>query len=253
MADRTFHPVRSLTRELITLEGKFTTSGAGAVGTISGKGFTVTKPGAAGLYRVTLEDIYNALHDAQATVLKSAVLDARVQAQVVDVAAGGNKRVDLQVYKGVDDRQIEFKKAAADGAAGTTTAENMLGRMPFAGVVSSVHYCPDAALVADNANYATLIVWKRNAAGGAQVKVAEVTTQIAGGSGNWVQFAPVNVPIVAGAVVADDGILFQITKTGTGVVVPAGTLAIRYSDLRGLDLISGEVHFKLGLVNTDSP
>lgn len=252
MANRTFQHPRCITRELIYIEGKFTTDGSGAVGTTTGKGFSVTKPAGSGIYRITLEDVYNAIHSVRPAILKSAVHDARVQGQVTDVATT-NKKVDLQVYEGVDDRQLPYKKDSADGAANTATAEHMIGRTPNAATVESVHYCPDAALTAHDTDYATLTLWKRASGGGSQVKVAEQTTKITGGSGNWTQYAPVNIPVVAGALVAGDGLLFQIAKAGAGVVVPAGTLIVKYTDIRGLDLISGEVHFSLALVNTDTP
>lgn len=114
-------------------------------------------------------------------------------------------------------------KSAVDGAAGTATAETPIGQMGGATPLVAIRYVPGAALVADNANYATILIQKRTGAG-APSTVATVTTQIAGGSGNWTAFVPVNIPISAGAILAGDVVTISITKTGTGVVVPLGTL-----------------------------
>ena len=113
-------------------------------------------------------------------------------------------------------------KSAADGAAGTATAETVIGQCGAATPLTAVRFVPAAALTADNANYATILIQKRTGAG-APSTVATVTTQITG-SGNWTAFVPVNIPISAGLVLAGDVLTFTISKTGTGVVVLAGTL-----------------------------
>jgi len=119
---------------------------------------------------------------------------------------------------------LGLTKTAADGSAGAATAETVVGAVGAACVIGSVKFTPAAALTADNANYATILVQKRTA-GGAPVTIATVTTQITG-SGNWAQWSPVAIPVVAGAVAAGDAVTYSITKTGTGVVVPAGVLAL---------------------------
>lgn len=62
MANRTYHPVQSLDREIKLLYG-FTLFGAsGAVGTQDNLGFTVAKVAATtGRYTITLSDKYNSL------------------------------------------------------------------------------------------------------------------------------------------------------------------------------------------------
>jgi len=120
-----------------------------------------------------------------------------------------------------------WQKAAADASAATATAETPVGRVGAAVTLGTIYYVPLAALTADNSNYATITVSKRTGAGGA-VTVASVTTQITG-SGNWTAFVPVAIPISAGSLAAGDVLTVAITKTGSGVVVPAGVLEIYQS------------------------
>jgi hypothetical protein len=141
-----------------------------------------------------------------------------------------------KLLKELAHQEREFTKAAVDAAASTATAET-----PFAWFstyiksVRAVRYIPAAALTASNTDYATLIIRSRNAAGTLVSIVAQVTTQITG-SGNWAQRVPVVIPLHDGtnAIIVDGAKLdipvggfltFEITKTGSGVAVPAGVLS----------------------------
>lgn len=123
----------------------------------------------------------------------------------------------------------KYSKLAADGAAGTATAESPFTRaVTYDRRVKSIVYAPGAALTANNANYATLRVRKRTAAGADGGIIASLTTQITG-TGDWVAFVvkaltldtslDSNLDLLAGELLT-----FEITKTGTGVVVPLGML-----------------------------
>jgi hypothetical protein len=114
-----------------------------------------------------------------------------------------------------------YQKAAADGAAGTPTAETPIASVQNPGVAVFGQFVPNAALTGDPSNNATLSILKRTA-GGAPVTVATLTT-----TASWAQWVPQTIPAVGGAassLAAGDAISLTITKNGTGVVVPAGCL-----------------------------
>lgn len=123
-----------------------------------------------------------------------------------------------------------WSKDTDDGAAGTTTAERSIGiRFPYAVTILSAYYIPNANLTADDVNFATLKVWKRDSAGGTQTAIASASTTT-GGTGNWTAFAPETLGTISNAsVAAGASLTFEITKTAGGVVVPAGQLVIEYS------------------------
>ena len=132
--------------------------------------------------------------------------------------------------------EFPFNKAADDGAAATATAETVLVTVPRRAKLVSVIYVPSTAtnLVASDTNYASIIMQSRDGAGGVAKVLGTTTTKTAGsgGTGNWTQwlsvngvvtpFDPTNFVIPAGG-----SLTFQITKAGTGVVVPAGSLTAR--------------------------
>jgi hypothetical protein len=122
-----------------------------------------------------------------------------------------------------------WDKSAADGAAATATAEHTFMRAAGPITIAAVRYVPDAALTADNTNFAAITVTKRNADGTGNVTVATRTTAITD-SGNWLQWVAVNLPLtVANINLAAGQILtVKITKSGAGVVVPAGSLQLDY-------------------------
>ena len=110
-----------------------------------------------------------------------------------------------------------WQKAAADGAAGTATAESVIPRLKRQERIVSIEYVPAAALTANDTNYATITIRKRDGAGGAAVTVASVTTKITGGSGDWTAFQAVSLGTIANAdLLVGDLLTIEITKPGTG-------------------------------------
>lgn len=123
-----------------------------------------------------------------------------------------------------------YRKDAADALAADLTAERCIGlRATTSQVVNKAYWCPDAALTADNTNYATIKLWKRDANGATQVLVASGTTQITG-MNSFTAFKPVALTLsaVSGAttLAAGSTLTFEVTKTGTGVVLGAGALYV---------------------------
>lgn len=119
------------------------------------------------------------------------------------------------------------QKVAVDGAAGTATAytAGFNIRMKNAGRILGAYVAPIGALTADASNNTTINAISADGAGGAAVVMATLVTDLAGG--NWVAGVTKTMTVtstdanrrwIAGAVIG-----FNITKAGTGVVVPAGT------------------------------
>lgn len=123
----------------------------------------------------------------------------------------------------------KYPKTVADAAAADETDET-----PFhvndTGVtraVTAVNFQPGAALTADNSDFGTLSVYRRDADGTNQTLVAEISTEITG-SGNWTAF--VAVPLTLSVTLANtllapgQQLTFEITKDGNGVTIPVGAL-----------------------------
>lgn len=124
----------------------------------------------------------------------------------------------------------EYVKVAADAAASTVTAETAFHKAgSFARKIAKIEFVPSAALTANDTNFATLIVGKRSAAGGARTTLKQVTTAIAGGTGNWTAFVAVDFGVLTvSSLAAGDSITLEITKAAAGVAVPAGVLKVTY-------------------------
>lgn len=126
---------------------------------------------------------------------------------------------------------FEHLKTAADGSASTATSEVPLGMARRASKVVAAYYIPASTLTADDTNHATLTISKRAADGGSKTTVASVSTTTTG-SGNFVAWVPVPLTVVAAdaSVTALSQLSFEITKPGSGVVVPIGKLVVYLSD-----------------------
>lgn len=123
--------------------------------------------------------------------------------------------------------RLPWVKRDADADASTASVEAPIGNVLVTGDVMAVVLTPRGTLVSDNANYATLSVYRRTS-GGARVLVAAATTQGAG-TGSWSPGVALSVPIVASSVLEDDQLTVSITKAGAGVVVPAFDLYVASS------------------------
>lgn len=122
-----------------------------------------------------------------------------------------------------------IKKPAVDGAAADATAETVIPRSEFAGTVVGVSLKAESGTLAAAATHtATVNVFKRAAAGGTQVLVASIVTNVAGG--NWTQFVKkaLTLSVVAGAttLLVGDSLTYSITKQGDGAVTPSFTLQV---------------------------
>jgi hypothetical protein len=101
MADRTFPgTVKSMDRAPVQLFGVVTFGGSGAVASVDGHGFTVTKPSGTGLYRITLEDKYaGGLLGVSLTLFNGGTAaDSKLQLHAEYSASA--KTIDFQVVTG---------------------------------------------------------------------------------------------------------------------------------------------------------
>lgn len=117
---------------------------------------------------------------------------------------------------------------AGDALAADALAETIIPR-PFAqhGLVTGVRFVPTDALTADNADNAVITVSKRDGAGGVAVTLATITTDVA--SGDWTAFTPKALTLAAAAnlvIRETDVITVTVTKGGSGVVLPSGSIEV---------------------------
>lgn len=130
------------------------------------------------------------------------------------------------------DLWVDFDKTAADGAAGTTTADTFIWTNPydFNLVVADARVIAlGAGLTADPANFATLTLKTDNGAGGATAIALTATTTVAdlgtltsNVSKRFTVKTGANIILAPGA-----NLWFNIAKSGTGVVVPISSYFIR--------------------------
>lgn len=243
-------PVRSKVREAEILAGRFATAADGTVSAVSdGRGFTAARQTDPGVYRVTLADSAAGFMGASAQVIPGTG-QSNLRARVSSFDAA-NRRFDIQVLDGND--YIHEVVKAADGAAGTTTAETLVGLNPLIGRVTAARILPAANVTADATNNATVTLSKRDAAGGTKTTVATLITNVAGG--NWTAWVPkdmalsgtsANLDVVAGSVLT-----FEVAKGGTGVQLPALILAVDVDYSTPTNLVSGTIHFMISFRKSD--
>jgi hypothetical protein len=130
-------------------------------------------------------------------------------------------------------RSTYFTKAAADGMASTTTSEVFTGNVTVRKAKLKGIYLnlTGAGLTADNTNFATITVSKRDSAGANKTTLGTLTTTITS-SGNLAQGGA--KPFVLTAANVDLPALttftFEIAKSGSGVVVPAGVFTVDFEE-----------------------
>ena len=122
-----------------------------------------------------------------------------------------------------------WENKADDALAADDTLERPFFVAPSGGniTVGSVWFSPSAALTANNTNYATVTVSRRDGAGGGATVIASTDTRVA--AGDLVAF--VNRALALGATALTPGqiLTIKIIKTAAGVVFPSGTLTVNYT------------------------
>jgi hypothetical protein len=118
MADRSFYPPKgSMSRNLVTLTGKFVTTTGGTIGSSDCDGFSIAKTGSeAGRYTVTLGDKYSKLRGVVANV-KGAADAAYTTAKGLNLmlrndAVATSKTFDIQFVRTDTAADAELEDAA---------------------------------------------------------------------------------------------------------------------------------------------
>lgn len=142
--------------------------------------------------------------------------------------AGQSAPVTHQAF----DFTVPFFKAAADGAAGTLTADTIIWTNPYdfnVVVVAGRLVGQGAGIVADAANIATINIKTDNGAGGATA-IALAWSSLTTDGGTLVSNVPKPFTVWTGAnavLVPGANLFFNIAKPGTGVIVPVSAYQIR--------------------------
>lgn len=148
---------------------------------------------------------------------------------------------DTRLCDGITRDVIRWQKAAADANATDATANTTFGSVPQRSRVRNVWYTPTAGLTANATNNKRIIVrhyWANGAFRGEVANVATAPTAN-GGTGDWTAksrvvlaelgSATLGAVLAGNAIVESGGALeVQITSTGTGVAIPAGTLELQF-------------------------
>lgn len=110
------------------------------------------------------------------------------------------------------------------GTAGTATVEKVVWRnnTGFTVRLVSCHLSTPVAVTADNTNNKTFTLSQRTSAGGSQLTMATLTTNVAQGS--LVAYSPVALTLTAANVIIPAGgvITHTMTVGGTGVAIASG-------------------------------
>lgn len=130
-------------------------------------------------------------------------------------------------------RTLKVDKPADDGAAGTATTETGVFRFEEDVQITGIYFVPSAAVTAHGTNFATLLVDKRDGAGGAATNLATFATDTVT-TDDMAAFVPKALPLTATTadliLSAGNVLTIEITKGGTGVVIPRGSWIVNYEE-----------------------
>lgn len=122
-----------------------------------------------------------------------------------------------------------FTKASDDAMASTTTSETYTGiYVKRKAKLNGIHYiATTGGVTANNTDYATVTVSKRDSSGGTKTTLATLTTTVTS-SGNITQGAAKDLVLTAANVVIDAGstITYEVAKAGSGVILRAGVFTL---------------------------
>lgn len=142
-------------------------------------------------------------------------------------------------------KTLSIVKELDDGAAGTAADLPVFvvpAHLTNGIEVKSVSYCCDATgIAADNTDFATVGVSKRDGAGGSATVIAELSTDgngtdaLGGAGAAVVAFVPractLSGTLATRSLAAGNVLTLVITKGGAGKVVPAGVVTVVYDEL----------------------
>jgi hypothetical protein len=177
---------------------------------------------------------------AEARIAAALARDAEVFG-IVMAADGAGSGLDADLLDGQtsadfalagETQGVQWFKESAEAAALTATSERAVFTAPEAVTITGILIEPAASLTADDTNYATITVARRDATGGNKATVRSLTTQTSGtgGSGNWTAFSTISVGSFSNtSLSAGQKITIEISKTGLGVAVPVVAVQVQYT------------------------
>ena len=165
---------------------------------------------------------------------------------VLVASMSGVDGLDITMIGDLGVKEYTYPLVAA--TAGTPMTEAIVGApflntQPVGGTsvaagayrVVGVRVSSPSLVSANDTNYATFLVSSRTAAGASKTTVASqgTLTSGSGGTGDLVAFGNVNIALTAGnsVIPAGGSLTVEITKTGAGVAIPAGTIVTIFVQL----------------------
>jgi hypothetical protein len=140
-------------------------------------------------------------------------------------ANGGEKTIN-----DLTDFVVHYEKVADDAMASSTQADHVFWTNPFDFdlQVVSASYSADNTITANDTTFATITIKTDDAAGGAPAAVASWVTNLAGTGNVAARVAePAVITAANNRVRPGANLVFNIAKASTGVVVRAGSFAVR--------------------------
>jgi hypothetical protein len=125
---------------------------------------------------------------------------------------------------------VHYEKTADDAMASTTTADHVFwtNPFPFELQVVSASYSADNTITANDTTFATITIKTDDGAGGATAAAATWATTTTGTGNVAARVAePAVITATNNRVRVGANLVFNIAKASTGVVVRAGSFAVR--------------------------
>jgi hypothetical protein len=128
--------------------------------------------------------------------------------------------------------QVENATFVGNSGAGALTdaqAETAIFRIPNNATITSIKIVPTGAVSANDTNYATITIARRDGAGGSPATISAPTTKITGGTGNWVAFTTIDLTLANTYCAAGTVITYAIAKAAAGISLPSFVISVNYT------------------------
>lgn len=204
----------------------------GYIASVSGKsGITMNGAGkvtVSGLDNVFLVGMFN----VAGAFASGGGLSVGLCATGTTAPAGKNLTLTTATLDDIDDAlyHVDHVQKDADALASDTLIVRMAGRYKKAQSLNRAWFVPNAALTANNTDYASIVVATYSSTG-SLVSSATTTTKATGGTGNWSARVPVALTLPSTTSLSSGGtIACYTTKAGAGVIIPAGIFQFETSE-----------------------
>jgi phage-related tail fiber protein len=142
----------------------------------------------------------------------------------VNTSAVSALGTDAQLFAETPVVQFTYRKDAVDGSAGGAMSERSFGYAAQDLRAVDAVFVPDAALTADNTDFAVFSI--NGGAGGFGIASKNTMTIGGGGGGDMTQFQPWPLAIGEDTIPKGNVPRVSIAKTNAGVVVPSGVFVV---------------------------